>query len=115
ARDGRGRIFAATYRSGAFLFEDGRFRQVPLEPPLNEAMGFSLTQSPSGAVWLCTPQGVYRLEEDRFLRWQDMPLPGHEPVVAWQTSESTIWFGTTRGLALWQDGTWTAYPIGGAS
>src|SRR5690606_13737945 len=52
ARDGRGRIFAATYRSGAFLFEDGRFRQVPLEPPLNEAMGFSLTQSPSGAVWL---------------------------------------------------------------
>lgn len=116
SEDHRGRLYAVTFQRGPFVLEDGRFTAVPLEPAIELGTGFSLTRSPSGTVWLGTPEGVYRLEDDRFRRWKTADqLPGHNPVVAWEQDNGETWLGTAQGIALWRDPTWTPYPIGGGS
>ena len=114
--DAEGRIFVVTYRQGPFLLVGDRFQRVPLEPELRNGLGFAVTRSPSGGVWLGTPQGVYRFENDRFRRW-NVPdgLPGHDVVVAWEVANGDLWLGSAQGLTLARDGVFAPYPIGGGS
>ncbi len=112
----RGELLFVTYKDGPFRLVNNRFEPVRLSPPHSGGAGFSLTRSLQGRVWLGTPSGVYRLENDVFHLWTPAEqIPGHDPVVAWEFAENDIWLGTAQGLVHWENGNWTAYPIGGGS
>ncbi len=114
--DTTGRLLVVTHNHGPLRQSGNRFEPIPLDPPHSGESGFALTRSPQGRIWLGTSSGIYRLEDDVFRRWEpSLAIPGHDPVVAWETEPDRVWLGTAQGLVLWDHGRCTSYPIGGGS
>lgn len=58
-----------------------------------------------GHLWAGSSRGLYRLDDDEWLRYEEHPVLADQPIDAlFEDSDSNLWIATQRGLARLHDG-----------
>ncbi|HXJ93013.1 MAG TPA: two-component regulator propeller domain-containing protein [Terriglobia bacterium] len=73
----------------------------------------TIAQTPDGYLWFGTEFGLYRFDGVRTVLWQprgNVQLPSSLIRKLLVARNGTLWIGTHRGLASWQDGKLTRFP-----
>lgn len=73
----------------------------------------SVAQMPDGYLWLGTEFGLYRFDGVRAVQWRppgNPQLPADRIVSLLVSRNGTVWIGTSKGLASWNDHKLTRYP-----
>ncbi len=72
----------------------------------------SLYEATDGRLWVGTSGGGVRCFRDgRRVRAEEPTSPGHTITAILQDRRGTFWFGTTEGLATWQDARLVRYTV----
>jgi ligand-binding sensor domain-containing protein len=111
--DENGRLLVGLSRAGLFRFEDGHLVPVktddgkPVDPPLIQ----SILPRRAGGLWICTNQGLSRLEKGRLFRYsEEQGLPKGDVYSVYDDATGTSWVAHARGLVRLKDERFTAYP-----
>jgi signal transduction histidine kinase/ligand-binding sensor domain-containing protein len=103
-----GSVWAACER-GIALFRNERLQGFDGENGLFDDRVRSITGDGIGALWLCTPRGIFRVREDAFHQPQpgapiptihygaDDGLPGSQCLTGLAARDGRLWFATTQG------------------
>jgi len=73
----------------------------------------AIAQTPDGYLWLGTEFGLLRFDGVRAVPWQPPPgetLPSNWVRALLVSRDGTMWIGTLKGLASWNNGKLTQYP-----
>src|ERR1700757_1998935 len=73
---------------------------------------FSIAQTPDGYIWLGTEFGLLRFDGVRAVPWQpeeSRHLPSGAVMSLLVSRNQTLWIGTRKGLASWNNGKFTRF------
>lgn len=101
-------IYAGTYGGGMSILNASTGNIIPGYSPLPENMNashvFSISPQPrTGAVWIGTSKGLFRLYKGKTTRFtsENSPLPAGNVYTIFFDSSGKGWIGTEEGLAIW--------------
>lgn len=99
-KDSRGRIWCGTYEQGLFVYEDGRFRNVP-SPYEEEPIAMEMFEDKQGRIWIRGfTQGAWMLDGDRFTEFSvENSLANDEVNVIFEDKYGSIWMGNPGGVS----------------
>ncbi|MCR5400526.1 MAG: hypothetical protein K6E78_02900 [Treponema sp.] len=114
--DTAGRIWLVTANEkGLFLFSDGIFRTRPELDVFGNYLVSSIFQDLQGNFWISMgDQGIIRLFPGKIEKVKTGTILDNIPTICSYVSKSgTIWFGTEKGLVVYDNGQY--YPYNGSS
>jgi len=99
-KDSRDRIWCGTYEQGLFVYEDGRFRNVP-SPYDEEPIAMELIEDQQGRIWIRGfIEGAWMLDGDRFTEFSvENSLATEEVNVLFEDKYGSIWMGNPGGVS----------------
>jgi PAS domain S-box-containing protein len=102
--DSRGRIWIGGARSASVL--DGEnLRVFTAAAGLPADGAYCFAEDSQGVIWLSTRNGVFRLENDRFVELLDNGRPLRNVTCFKADADGTLWMGSLdNGLSAWRDG-----------
>jgi len=114
-RGERGELLIARMEIGAFGFRGGRFQLLASAAELPRSPVISLAQTPNGDVWVGTRDaGLFRLSDRKTQAIRD-GLPDLKINCLLADGDRGLWVGTDNGIARWDGGKVTTYPIPGSA
>jgi len=99
-KDSQDRIWCGTYEQGLFVYEEGRFRNVPSHLE-EEPIAMEMLEDKQGRIWIRGfANGVWMMDEDRFVRFSMAnTLPNDEVHALFEDKYGSIWMGTHGGVS----------------
>ena len=116
--DASGRLWIGLRRGGAGWWEGERFHRLPSAEALDEDDVTAICVDRTGAAWLGTDRGLFRLAGKELQRIAEVPDTMVHALV--EDSAGTLWVGTEKGLYRWAGGRiealgkqweWAAVPV----
>ena len=125
AEDARGAIWAVSGAGflGAYRFDGRRWAHVVSGTSMDRVYVHRVARDRSGHLWFLTlnntnewqpsiepdNEGAFRYDGERFEQWNAARgLSGRVYAMA-EDRHGAFWFGTSRGLKRWKDGTWRTW------
>ena len=97
--DARGRLWVGTEGSGAFIFDQGLFKPVPLN--VGESQISAILSDTQGRVWVATTKVVFCCVDDKpVLAYREKDRLGSYVAALAEAGDGTIWLGTFDGTLL---------------
>jgi len=97
-----GGIYAASGVNGVHYVDEGVLRSWTEAPVPGALRTYCVLERPTGAVWVGTSVGVYRLGQDRLEPVDALAPILDRPVYAMEPDASgRVWFGTDEGVRVW--------------
>ncbi len=111
-KDSRDRIWCGTYEQGLFVYENGRFRNVPSQLE-EEPIARKLMEDKQGRIWvLGMINGIWMLDEDRYKPFSVENTLAHDEVYAlYEDKYGSIWMGTPGGVSKFGKGIFEVYDM----
>lgn len=99
-KDSRDRIWCGTYEQGLFVYEEGRFRNVPSQYD-EEPIAMELFEDKQGRIWIRGfIQGAWMLDGDQFTEFSvENSLANDEVNVMFEDKYGSIWMGNPGGVS----------------
>jgi len=111
-KDSRGRIWCGTYEQGLFVYENGRFRNVPSQFE-EEPIARKLMEDKQGRIWILGfVSGVWMLDGGRYTQFGVENTLAHDEVYAlYEDKYGSIWMGTPGGVSKYGKGIFEVYDM----
>lgn len=106
--DSNGWLWVLTRRGGIHYFDErGDFHQVAIPEQFATTNFISIAELKNKQILIGSMnQGVFRIENGKFIQNQTLPLPPGEDVIyaIYEDQSGDVWFATHGGLIVWKDG-----------
>jgi ligand-binding sensor domain-containing protein/serine phosphatase RsbU (regulator of sigma subunit) len=111
-KDSRDRIWCGTYGQGLFVYENGRFRNVPSQFD-EEPIARELMEDNQGRIWILGfISGVWMLDEGNYTQFGVENTLAHDEVYAmYEDKYGSIWMGTAGGVSKYGKGIFEVYDM----
>jgi len=99
-KDSQDRIWCGTYEQGLFVYENGRFRNVPSQFD-EEPIARELMEDKQGRLWILGfANGAWMMDDGNFKRFDMAHTLAHNEVHAvYEDKYGSIWLGTHGGVS----------------
>jgi len=115
--DDEGALWIGTNGDGLDRMKDGKIERFGLAQGLSNGHLWCALRDRSGVVWAGTWAGLFRREQEQFIRASDDVMIGGSVTALYEDSRGVLWVGqqTLGGLASWRDGRAIALKIPGTA
>ena len=116
--DSQGRVWLITANErGLFVFKDGLFRTRPDLDQFGDFFATSICQDNDGVFWVgLGDKGLIRMDENGVQKVHSGTVMDSSPTTAsYVSKDGSIWFGTEKGLVVFNDGKFYEYEGSGLS
>jgi ligand-binding sensor domain-containing protein/signal transduction histidine kinase len=115
--DEEGALWIGTNGDGLDRMKGDNMERFGLAQGLANGHVWSVLRDRQGVVWVGTWDGLFRSEQDQFVRASDNVIIGGSVTALYEDARGTLWVGqqTLGGLACWRDGRPVAVTIPGTA